>query len=233
MAGLSPPRLVLFDIDGTLLDCGPQVRGVIHGTLLEVFGRVGDVAGYDFVGKTDTQIVLDLQTEAGVPRREILDAMPDLKEHYVETLESVLEADRMTLLPGVIETLDRLARRPGTTLALLTGNWEGGARIKLSRFDLNRYFPFGAFGDGHENRLGLPPEALALAMEHTGRSFTADESLIVGDSTLDVECARAHGLRSLAVATGKTPIETLRATEADWVVSDLTEAAAGEPLFAG
>lgn len=233
MAGLSPIRLVLFDIDGTLLDCGPQVRGVIHGILQRTFGRVGNVAGYDFVGKTDTQIVLELQTEAGVPRDEILEAMPELKNLYVRTLESVLEADRMRLLPSVVETLDRLSARSEVTLALLTGNWEGGARIKLSRFDLNRYFAFGAFGDGHEDRLGLPPEALALAREHTGRTYAAGESLIIGDSTLDVDCARAHGLLSLAVATGKTSIETLASTEADWVLADLTEAAAGAPLFAG
>ena len=232
MAELTPIRLVLFDIDGTLLDCGPQVRGVIHGTLRKIFGRVGNVAGYDFVGKTDTQIVLDLQQEAGIPRDEILDAMPELKTLYVETLEGALEADRMRLLPAVVETLDRLSARPDVTLALLTGNWEGGARIKLSRFDLNRYFPFGAFGDGHEDRLSLPPEALARAGEHTGRSYAAEESLIVGDSTLDVDCARANGLLSLAVATGKTPIEILASTEADWVVEDLSEAPSGVPIFA-
>lgn len=223
-------RLVLFDIDGTLLDCGLQVRGVIRGSLRQIFGRVGDVENYDFVGKTDTQIVHEIQGGAGVPRDEIEAAMPSLKELYLEKLESVLEADRMRLLPGVGETLDRLAERADVTVALLTGNWEGGARIKLSRFALNRYFDFGAFGDGHENRLGLPPEALALAREHTGRRFSAEESLIVGDSPLDVDCARAHGLRCLAVATGKTPLAVLESTEADWVVSDLTDPAARTPF---
>lgn len=226
------PRLVLFDIDGTLLDCGPQVRGVIRETLREAFGRVGDVDGYDFVGKTDTQIVHEIQGGAGVPRAVVEATIPSLKRLYLERLESVLEADRMRLLPGVRQILDCLAEQPDVTLALLTGNWEGGARIKLSRFDLNHYFPFGAFGDGHENRLGLPPEALALARRHTGRGFSADESLIVGDSPLDVDCARVNGLRCLAVATGKTPRAVLESTEADWVVSDLSEAAARSALLA-
>ena len=134
-------HLVLFDIDGTLLRCGPQVRPLFVGALEAVFGGYAGLEGYDFSGKTDPRIVLDLVQATGLTEEEILPRLPEMRHQYLERLEAGLLEERMRLLPGVVELLERLMRRDDLTLGLLTGNWQGGAHIKLSRFDLNRFFP--------------------------------------------------------------------------------------------
>ena len=217
-------KLVLFDIDGTLLDCGPQVRPLFASALVEVFGTAGDVDGYDFAGRTDPRIVIDLMRAAGVSEGEAREKMPRMRELYIERLWRALDGRGMRLLPAVEETLARLAAREDVVLALLTGNWEPGARAKLSRFDLNRYFDFGAFGCDGVDRSELPPVALDRAEQAVGRRFDPAETLIIGDSIHDVSCARDHGIPCLAVATGRTPAEKLRAAGADWVVPDLLAA---------
>ncbi|MFP5287959.1 MAG: HAD family hydrolase [Thermoanaerobaculia bacterium] len=217
-------KLVLFDIDGTLLHCGPQVKPLFAGALIEVFGTAGDLEAYDFAGRTDPRIVLDLVTGAGLPESEVRAGLSRVRELYVERLERVLEGKTMRLLPGVPELLEGLERREDVVLALLTGNWEPGARTKLSRFDLNRFFAFGAFGCDAVDRSDLPPVAWERAERAVGRRFRPEETLIIGDSLFDVSAARAHRIPVLAVATGRTPASALRSAGADWVISDLREA---------
>jgi len=147
-----------------------------------------------------------------------------VREQYLARLEGALRPERMRLLPGIAELVAALAASGEVALGLLTGNWERGARIKLAPFDLNRYFPFGAFGDDQLDRRDLPPVAWREAVRHTARAFAPEETLIVGDSLLDVSCAHAHEARVLAVATGWTSAEDLRAAGADWVVDDLAGA---------
>lgn len=216
-------RLILFDIDGTLLLCGPQVRPALADTLVEIFGTAGAVDTFDFAGQTDPRIVIGLLTRAGIPEEEVRARMSEVRAGYVKRLEQILEQRRMRLLPAVSETLEHLAGRDDVALGLVTGNWEPGARTKLSRFDLNRYFPFGAFGCDAVDRPDLPPVALDRAEKHLGRRFQPEEALIVGDTIHDIACAKAHGIPVLAVATGRTNSETLRAAGADRVVEDLTE----------
>jgi len=221
---LRPQRLLLFDIDGTLVDCGPQVRPLFAQALVDVFGTAGTCDRYDFGGRTDPRIVLDLMTAAGIPEEEVRRLLPEIRRLYLDRLEGTLDRHGMRLLPGVQELLERQASRPDLTLALLTGNWEPGARTKLSRFDLNRFFAFGAFGCDGTDRAELPPVALERAEAVAGRRFQPGEVLIIGDSVHDVACARAHGIPCLAVATGRTPAEMLSAAGADWVVPDLPAA---------
>ncbi len=225
MANKPRMKLVLFDIDGTLLDCGPQVRPLFASSLIDVYGTTGDLDGYDFAGRTDPRIVIDLMTAAGVPEREAREKMPSMRRLYVERLARALDRSRMRLLPAVEDLLQRLAAREDVALALLTGNWEPGARAKLERFDLNRFFSFGAFGCDGIDRTELPPVALERAERAMGRRFQAEETLIIGDSRFDVVCAKAHGIPCLAVATGRTPAAALREEGADWVVPDLHAAA--------
>jgi len=214
-------KLVLFDIDGTLVDCGGQARLAFADALQHVMGTTGGLDHYDFSGKLDPRIVTDLLTGMGLTRDEAMRRLPEVRSAYLERLERELHVEKMRLLPGVGELLASLGARDDIALGLLTGNWEPGGRIKIGRYDLNRYFPFGSFGDDGMDRNELPPVALARAKEQYGHEFAARETVIVGDSLLDIACAHAHGIRCLAVATGKTGVAQLAAAEPEWLVQDL------------
>ena len=223
--------LILFDIDGTLMRCGVQVRPIFEGALRETFGRYQSLEGYQFAGKTDPQIVLDLVAGAGLSRDEIVERLPVMREAYRRRLAEELRIEGMRLLPGVLELLNRLVARDDVVVALLTGNWQACASIKLARFELGRFFAFGAFGDDGPDRRDLVPAAWQRAEAATGRRFAPAETLIIGDSELDVDCAQASGVASLAVATGFTTPAALRDAGADWVFQDLVEATRAHPLL--
>ncbi|MDA8020019.1 MAG: HAD hydrolase-like protein [Thermoanaerobaculia bacterium] len=225
-------RLILFDIDGTLLRCGKQVAQHFLGALETVFGGYRLPERFSFAGKTDPMIAVELLRGLGLDEEEIHARLPRARDLYVAAMDRELDRDRMLLLPGVVELLERLVLRPELTVGLLTGNWQGGARAKLSRFDLEAYFAFGAFGDDARDRRGLVPVALRRAETHGGGPFAPEDVLIVGDTVLDVDCARAAGARCLAVASGFTEAEELEAAGADWVFDDLQEAARRLDLFA-
>ena len=225
-------HLVLFDIDGTLLRCGRQVGKLFVDALTEVFGSYGRLDGYSFGGKTDPRIVIDLIRATGLDDSEILPKLGRMREIYLENLERGLRRENMRLLPGVRALLERLAAREDVLLGLLTGNWRGGAEIKLGRFELNHFFAVGAYGDDGVNRRDLVPVALERASALCGRSFEPCRTLIIGDTVLDVDCARSAGVPSMGVATGFTDAECLAAAGADWVFPDLEHAARQFELFA-
>ncbi|MDH3743933.1 MAG: HAD family hydrolase [Acidobacteriota bacterium] len=216
-------RLILFDIDGTLLDCGRQVRSFFAGALDRVFGTAGAIDEYDFAGRTDDRIATDLLQQAGVSRERIRDGLPRMKERYFRDLDEGLDRASMRVLPGVLATLETLAAEPEVKVGLLTGNWEQGARIKLGRVGLNRYFPFGAFGDDVKERQEMPPVALKSAGDLYDRAFSPAETVIVGDTERDVDCARAHGIGAIGVTTGRHSADQLAAAGATRVVRSLVE----------
>jgi phosphoglycolate phosphatase len=222
-------RLVLFDIDGTLLHCGRQVGAIFCGALRDVFGGHGPLEGFSFAGKTDPMIVLELLRDLGLEQSAIRERLPEVRDLYLERLEQGLRRERMTLLPGVVEILEPLRRCPERAIGLLTGNWRGGAEIKLGRFGLNEYFELGAFGEDAADRRGLVPVAIERATAQYGVTFDPADVLIVGDTELDVDCARHAGVRCVAVATGFTTADRLHAAGADWVFADLREAMAALP----
>lgn len=220
-------QLILFDIDGTLVDCGRQSRPLLGAALEEVFGRTGDLDSYEFSGKTDPRIVSDLMRAAGLSEADIAAGMGAVRAAYLRNVETGLRREEMRILPGVPELLARLARRArrgDVTLGLLTGNWQPAARRKLALCGLGDYFSFGAFGEDGVHRADLVPAALQRAEQHSGRAFPASQAVIIGDSLEDVECARAHGLQAVAVSTGKTSAAALAAAGADWVIPDLWSA---------
>jgi phosphoglycolate phosphatase-like HAD superfamily hydrolase len=218
------PTLVLFDIDGTLVLTGGAGRRALERAFAEVSGRAVSLDGIPFAGRTDRRIVADMLDRAGA-RARLADEpwLERLRETYCRYLEEELTAEDRPgrlVLPGVRELLDALAARDDTVVALLTGNFEDGARIKLSHFGLWRYFAWGAFGDAVEDRNALLPVALDLARAR-GLTFASHRTFIVGDTPLDVACARAGGVRAVAVATGGFAPAVLAAAGADVVFEDL------------
>ena len=211
------PKLVLFDIDGTLITDGGASRDAFAAALLDVFEYTGDLRRYDFSGRTDPAIAHMVLRDAGWNERDIDARMARLWEKYVGELEQH-ERSRVRELPGVRAILDAL--RAQVTLALLTGNIERGARLKLSGPALNDYFPFGAFGSDSPRR----EELLPIAVQRSGKQFTARDIVIIGDSIHDVRCGTPHSATTIAIASGKTPAEKLRAENPDYFFESAEDA---------
>src|SRR5262245_3286401 len=220
-------RLVLFDIDGTLLSAGRAARDSVLAALDRVYGWKANpdaprTGRYDFSGKTDPQIVRELvMEEVGAERCEAeLTRALDL---YLEELGIRLTPESVVVKPGIAELLRRLAADPRVQLGLLTGNLERGARLKLAPPGFNGYFAFGAFGSDSASRYDLPPLAVERARRHGGPDVSGKAIVIVGDSVHDVACGRPLGVRAVAVATGPTPADRLAAERPDALLPDFSD----------
>ncbi|MEM8929923.1 MAG: HAD hydrolase-like protein, partial [Acidobacteriota bacterium] len=169
-------RLILFDIDGTLLLCGRQVGPIFIEAMRAVYGDFRRPEGYSFAGKTDPMIVRDMVRALGLSEPVIEEGLPRMRDLYVERLDRDLDPAQMRVLAGVVDLLDRLSDRDDILLGLLTGNWRRGAEVKLSRLGLDRYFDFdiGAFGGDGRIRRDLVPVALDRAGVHRGRAYEPD-----------------------------------------------------------
>ena len=220
---MTRPRLVLFDVDGTLLSSGRRGLDAFSEALRRTFGTAGDIASYRFEGKLDPVIVADLMGAAGFPEEVVAARRPAALSLYLDLLEEALALEPPALKPGVADLVGRVSAAPAVVPALLTGNVARGARIKLSAAGLWDRFRFGVFGDEAPRRVDLGPIALARALETTGRSFSPSETVVVGDARADVECGRAIGARVVAVATGRTSAEELRAAGADAVFTSFAD----------
>ena len=214
-------RLVLFDIDGTLLSASGVSGRAMGDALRDVFGEAGPIDTYDFSGKTDPLIVRELMTAAGRPMEEIERLRPRVLEHYHGLLAQRLRAEHVVEKPGAGELVRRLHQRQDSCLALLTGNLEPCARLKLAPLGLNEILPFGAFGSDHEDRACLAGVAVDRARQAAGRAFSGREVVVIGDSVQDVLCGRALGVKAIAVATGRTPRARLAEAGAHVVLDDL------------
>ena len=203
-------RLVLFDIDGTLITDGGAARESFASALAEVFDESGELQRYDFSGRTDPQIAHMVLRDAGWSEPAIEHGMPRLWEVYVSELARQAP-QRARELPGIRALLNALRRETAVTLGLLTGNIEPGARLKLDGPGLNEYFPFGAFGSDSARREELPPIAVDRAERYNGIRFRGRDVVILGDSIYDVRCGVPYDATTIAIASGKTPAETLRA----------------------
>ena len=218
-------KLVLFDIDGTLLSTEGAARRAFHATLLDVYGTAGPIDTHSFAGKTDPQIARELLRLAGLADPAIDAGLPRLWQGYLHRLAGELaSADhRTTVMPGVEPLLDRLAdMQDRVVVALLTGNIRPGAVLKLASGGIADHFRFGAFGSDDERRDRLPAIAVERALERTGHSFRGGDVVVLGDTPADVSCGRGIGCRAAAVATGPFRGEQLEAAGAD-VVWDTLE----------
>ena len=219
-------KLVLFDIDGTLLSTEGAARRAFHETLLEVYGTAGPIDTHSFAGKTDPQIARELLTLADVPGARIEAGLPLLWDGYLARLARELAAQdhRTQVMPGVVPLLDRLAEMEDrVVVALLTGNIRPGAALKLESGGLGSRFGFGAFGSDDERRDRLPAIAVARAHERTGHRFEGGDVIVLGDTPNDVSCGRGIGCRAAAVATGPFRSDALADAGADVVWETLED----------
>ena len=186
----------------------------------DLYGIQNAFAGVPFNGRTDTWILSSAAAAHGIAD----EALSRFKPLYLDYLAAELRAPgpRKGVMPGVRPLLDALAGREDVFLALLTGNYESGARLKLEHFDLWRYFPCGAFGDAVHDRNRLLPEALARVAVSGGPHASQADAVIIGDTPLDVAVALSGGARSIAVATGSHTTDELHASGADVVFQDLS-----------
>ena len=225
------PTLVLFDIDGTLLDAAGAGRRGLEASFRLVFG-IEDIEApasrVRFGGQSDPTIIAAIAREAGLPGDVVEARYVELQSAYLGALRKELSTPdpRRRVMPGVPALLEALAVRPDVVLGLVTGNVEAGARVKLEAFGLNRYFADGGFSSDHPER----PEIARIAHERMSRRagfrFPSDRVMVVGDTELDIACARANGFCAIAVESGWVPREHLEAAEPDALFADLTDAPA-------
>jgi phosphoglycolate phosphatase len=216
-------RLVLFDIDGTLLHSHGAGRRAMEAALIGAFGTKGSPA-YRYDGKTDRQIVRDLMRGEGFGDAVIDARMAEVLDTYVAGLQREIASPdtRVEALTGVMQLLDALVHRSHCVVGLLTGNLEPGAQHKLTAAGIGfARFAVGAYGSDHEVRAELPAIARQRARERLGLSVDGNAIIIVGDTPSDIQCGRPIGARAIAVATGHYSVESLSEYQPDAVFSDL------------
>ncbi len=217
----SPRRLFLFDIDGTLLLSGGAGEAALEDALEARFGTREGLETITLAGATDGAIAGQLLRYHGV--EPTLEEMQRFLDLYLESLHRRLPEHPGTLLPGIVELLDLLHADPQAAVGLLTGNLRRGAEIKLTHFGVWHYFEFGAFADDHTDRNQLGPFALQRAWEQSGNEFSPEQTYVLGDTPRDIECGRAIGARTVAVATGQYSLAELAAHEPDYLLADLSQ----------
>jgi phosphoglycolate phosphatase-like HAD superfamily hydrolase len=213
-------HLLLWDIDGTLLSSGGAGKAAIEAALCEAFGVClrGQVP---YSGRTDRAICRDLLQLHGL--EDSAENCRRLVAGYLERLPAALAKHRGAVLPGVAALLEELRARERTVLGLLTGNLREGARLKLGHYGLHRHFAFGGYGDHHLDRDAVAREALEAARAHLNGGVHLERTWVIGDTPLDVRCARAIGARVAAVATGWHSLEELEAARPDLLLTDLSD----------
>jgi phosphoglycolate phosphatase len=230
-------RLVLWDVDGTLVRVGGAGREVFEVAVRKAFGR--DVTGHGVAmsGKTDPEIAREILAFAAADDATADEHLAAVLEHLERELAGAVERMRQEgrVLPGVERLLPRLHDDPGMLQSVLTGNIAANALVKLAAFGLDRWLDLdvGAFGSDHHDRRELVPIAMKKARKRHGRSYEPADVWVVGDTPKDLACARAGGARCLLVATGHFPASELRSLEADAVLDDLTDVDRVLALLAG
>jgi phosphoglycolate phosphatase-like HAD superfamily hydrolase len=218
-------RVCLFDIDGTLLDSGGAGKAAIETALVEDFG-VTIRTRVSYSGRTDRAIGRDLL--------QFHDVEPSpanwerLVKGYLARLPAALAKHQGVILPGVAGLLEHLGQHEGIAIGLLTGNIRQGAQVKLGHYDLWQHFAFGGFGDDHFDRDDVAHEALRAVRSRFNGTVQPDRIWVIGDTPLDVRCARAIGAKVAAVATGRHTVDELATSGPDLLFEDFSDA---EPLL--
>ena len=214
-------KLLLFDIDGTLLLTGRAGEHALRLAFKERFGVDDDLAAISFAGSTDGAIARQMFAPYNIPATP--ENIADLFDGYVHHLALELPRREGKVLPGIVDLLEALHQRGDCVLGLLTGNIEKGAELKLSHYGVWDYFAFGAFADDHVDRNKLGPVAHSRAVEKHDISFESHDVYVLGDTPRDIDCARAAGFVAVAIATGSYGKDELAAHKPDFLFEDLSD----------
>src|SRR5437667_6028644 len=215
-----PKRLLLFDIDGTLIHSGGAGVEALKRAFKERFEIEDDLRDIEIAGMTDSGIVASILKKHKIPATA--ENVAAFLDSYVHFLSKELPRRKGNLLPGVLELLEKLKSRKHVVLGLLTGNVSRGAQLKLEHYGVWHFFEFGAFADDHHDRNELGPFARSRAKERHGREFSASEIDVIGDTPRDIACGKAFGARTIAVATGTWSREQLAKYQPDFLIDDLS-----------
>jgi phosphoglycolate phosphatase len=215
---MSPRYVVLFDIDGTLIDAGGAGQAAMVAAMIEEFAASRPVSGISTAGRTDRAIGMDLFQFHGIEPSNAHWAR--YLQAYFRLLPESLVLRRGEVLPGVKRLIRRLVKSREVRLGLLTGNFAEGARLKLAHYELGKHFDFGGFGDEHLDRDDVARDAFKLVKTRYP-DMTPDRVWVVGDTPADIHCARAIGAKVLAVGTGMYSAEDLEMYGPDLLVRNL------------
>lgn len=211
-------RVLLFDIDGTLISTGGAGMASLLAAMREEFG-VEEPQEVPVSGRTDRGIAANLFACHAIENSD--ENWWRFRQAYLRNLRAHLPQKQGRVLPGVSQLLETVSRHHRTLVGLLTGNVRDGASLKLQHYGLASHFAFGGFGDHHADRNAVAAEALAASRTHASNlGHAPDEVWVIGDTPLDVACARSIGARAVAVATGGFSKEQLAASAPDVLVED-------------
>lgn len=217
-------KLLLFDIDGTLLTSGGAGEKALTLAMRDRFKCDDDLSKVEIAGRTDSGIARQLFQMHGIePTPENLTLFLD---RYLHHLAGQLPKTPGRLLPGIVALLEKLVTYPEVAIALLTGNLERGAKLKLAHYGVGEFFKFGAFADDHHDRNQLGHFAKTRALEIHGVDFAPESIYVLGDTPHDISCGRAIGAKTVAIATGGYTREQLQAHTPDFLFDDLSDLSA-------
>ncbi|MEO6003456.1 MAG: haloacid dehalogenase-like hydrolase [Opitutus sp.] len=216
--------LLLWDIDGTLLQSGGAGERALVIALREEFDVAGTLEDIELAGRTDRWIARQVLAKFALPTTP--EAIDRYLDAYLRALPQELFNPGAKVLPGVRDLVTALAQRPDVAQGLLTGNLQRGAEIKLRHHELWTHFAFGAFADDAELRNELGPHAVRRANDHHAVEFSAERVFVIGDTPHDIACGKAIGACTVGVATGRFSVEELNAFAPTVVLPDLSDSAA-------
>jgi len=212
-------KLLLFDIDGTLITTGGAGMRALSRAFSQVVGIVNALDGIRLHGKTDPAIIREVFAVRGYSPHPT-DSLEEILEMYVKLLPEEVQQSSYTVLPGILRFLEDFQGHPNIAIGLATGNVERGARIKLQPGNLNRFFRFGGFGSDAENRTELVRRAAQNGVRHAGATIDASDTFVIGDTPRDIVAGREAGFQTVGVATGGYSVRDLEEAGADLVVGD-------------
>jgi len=216
-------KLLLFDVDATLILTGGAGVRALNRAFKRVFNLESALDNVVLHGRTDPAIIRE------VFQKRLENAFPPdpeiarILEAYVDFLHEEIQQSDYRVLPGIIEILEEMSARSDVLMGLATGNVESGARIKLRRGNLNRFFSFGGYGSDSENRTALVRRAAEKAAAQRGVPIDVDSVFVIGDTPRDIEAGRSAGFKTVGVATGQYTVDQLREAGADTAISNFRD----------